>query len=116
MFDSARCYSQESIKDFTNIVLEEHGIEPVEPQKEPETGFVIAGQNPTSLIKLLTQMNGKRIDELESIMRPGKSSDAGFLGKEESLLEIMAVDNKYVVDDCGLTHQELARHTELIVE
>jgi hypothetical protein len=28
------------------------------------------------------------------VMRPGAESQAGFLGKEEKLLEVMAADNK----------------------
>lgn len=43
-------------------------------------------------------------------MRPGESSTAGFLGKGESLLEIIAADNALVVDELGITHQQLARH------
>jgi len=43
-------------------------------------------------------------------MRPGADSTAGFLGKQEKLLDVLAADNKYVVDEMGLTHQHLARH------
>jgi len=42
-------------------------------------------------------------------MRPGGLSTAGFLGKGERLLDVLAADNRYVVDERGLTHQELAR-------
>ena len=43
-------------------------------------------------------------------MRPGAESFKGFLGEKESLLDVMAADNKLVVDDWKRTHQELARH------
>ena len=46
-------------------------------------------------------------------MRPGKLSGAGFLGKDERLLDVMAADNDWVVK-LGLTHQELARHLLLL--
>src|SRR5207302_760825 len=38
------------------------------------------------------------------------ASSAGFLGKDEKLLDVLAADNRFVVDERGLTHQELARH------
>jgi hypothetical protein len=47
-------------------------------------------------------------------MRPGAKSEvgseAGFLGPDEKLLEVMAADNKTVLEDLRLTHQELAKH------
>jgi hypothetical protein len=43
-------------------------------------------------------------------MRPGAMSDAGFLGKDEKLLEVLVADNAYVVDKLGLTHQQIALH------
>lgn len=43
-------------------------------------------------------------------MRPGNLSTAGFLAKEERLLDVLAADNRYVVEELGLTHQQLARH------
>jgi hypothetical protein len=100
----------EKLKDFTDVKLEDFGIKPVEPKKDAKTGFVIGGKNATETIKGLTEINGKPIDHLEMIMRPGESSKAGFLGKDEKLLDVMAADNKYVVDELGLTHQELAKH------
>jgi hypothetical protein len=93
--------------DYTRVSQE---ITPVVPKRDPRTGFVVGGKNPTALIKTLTEINGRAIPELEKDMRPGASSTAGFLGKEESLLAVMAADNSYVVDELGLTHQELAKH------
>src|SRR5882672_6113650 len=58
-------------KDFTNIKLEDHGIEPAAPKKDPKTGFIVAGKNDTSLIKNLTEINGLTIGTLEKSMRPG---------------------------------------------
>ena len=40
-------------------------------------------------------------------MRPGRDSDVGFLGLNESLLEIMASDNDFILGH-GLKHQEIA--------
>jgi hypothetical protein len=96
-------------KDYKNIDLTKHHIPAVAAKKDAKTGFVVGGTNSTELIRKLTEINGLTIATLEKTMRPGKSSSAGFLGKEEKLLEVMAADNKTVVDELGLTHQDLAR-------
>jgi hypothetical protein len=83
---------------------------PVKPQKDEKTGFVVGGRNATDLILTVTEFNGRTIAELEKDMRPKAASNAGFLGPNEKLLEILAADNRYVVDELGLKHQELARH------
>jgi hypothetical protein len=94
------------------LELAKHYVKPVEPKKDPKTGFVVGGRNETALIKGLKEINGRAIADLERDMRPGAAgevgSTAGFLGKDEELLDVLAADNKYVVDDRGLTHQELA--------
>jgi hypothetical protein len=100
----------ESPKDFTNVPLKELGIEPVKAAKDAKTGFVVGGKNSTALVKGLTEINGRTIAALEAEMRPGASSDAGFLGKDEKLLDVLVADNEYVVDKMGFTHQELALH------
>lgn len=107
---SSPAHDCEPLQDFTTIKLEDYGFKPVEPQKDAKTGFIVGGKNKTELIKKLTEINGKSIAELETAMRPGAASQAGFLGKEEKLLDVMTGDNKFVVDELGLTHQELARH------
>lgn len=71
--------------------------------------------NETESINNLTEINGQTIDELEASMRPGKDSIAGFLGEDESLLEILANDNDVVIKR-GLTHQELARKLFTVVK
>lgn len=90
--------------------LAELYVSPPETKLDPVTGFVVAGQNKTAVIEQLTAINGLKIADLESEMRPGVSSHAGFLGADEKLLEVLAADNRYVVEKLGLTHQELARH------
>jgi len=78
--------------------------------------FVVGGKNSTATIRKLKSLNGRTIAELEADMRPdphgvaGHRSTKGFLGPNEKLLEVMAADNAYVVDELGLTHQELAKH------
>ena len=47
-------------------------------------------------------------------MRPGVLSTAGFLGHEECLLEILAADNKFIVEEKKLTHQQVARHMLIV--
>jgi hypothetical protein len=92
-------------------------IGPVTPKEDPKTGFVVGGKNATALIKKLGEINDISIADLEKKMRPGSGADmsvAGFLGKDESLLEVLAADNQYVVEELGLTHQELAKHLHVL--
>jgi hypothetical protein len=89
---------------------EKPGAKAVEPQKDPKTGFVVGGVNETALIRKLTEINGIGIASLEKVMRPGAASSAGFLGRDEKLLDVLAADNDLVRKELGLTHQELARH------
>lgn len=117
VFPASRGVAQKDDKpfpDFTRLDPAELGVELVKPAKDPKTGFVVGGKNPTELIRKLTHINGLSIARLEKIMRPGASSSAGFLGPEESLLEVMAEDNRTVVEEMGLTHQELARHLHVL--
>jgi hypothetical protein len=109
---STACLADEpqSPKDYTKIPLKELGIEPVTEAKDAKTGFIVGGKNSTALVKKLTQLNGRSIADLEREMRPGAASDAGFLGKDEKLLDVLATDNAYVVDRLGLTHQQIALH------
>jgi hypothetical protein len=104
-------WSQASkLADYTNAKLSDLGIELVPAKKDAQTGFVVGGKNSTSLIQSLTELNGRTIAELEADMRPGQASGAGFLGKDERLLDVLAADNKFVVEEKKLTHQELAKH------
>jgi hypothetical protein len=105
---------QEPPDDYTRVDPEKLGVQPVPPQKDPATGFVVAGKNATALIRQLPQIAGRKIASLEKDMRPGAASRAGFLGKDERLLDVMAADNAYVVEELGLTHQELARHLRVV--
>jgi hypothetical protein len=105
--------AQESkaIEDFSRIE-----VKAVTPEKDPKTGFVIGGKNATSLILGLTEIYGRRIGDLEKDMRPGAYATKGFLGSEERLVDLLAEDNRYVVDELGLTHQELGRHLRALGE
>ena len=105
---------QEAPEDFTKVDPEKLGVKPVPAKKDPTTGFVVGGKNATALIRKLTEINGRKIASLEKDMRPGAASRAGFLGKGERLLDVLALDNAYVIDELGLTHQELARHLRLV--
>lgn len=107
----------EEAKDYTNVPLAEIGVRPVTPAKDVKTGFIVGGKNATALIRRLTEINGRSIAHLEEVMRPGAphevSSQAGFLGKDEKLLDILTMDNEFVVDKLGLTHQDVARPLHL---
>jgi hypothetical protein len=112
------CLTAADPPDYRDVPPAELGIELVKAKKDPKTGFVIGGKNPTALIRGLKEINGRIILELEKDMRPGApgetGSQAGFLGKDESLLAVLAADNAYVVDDLGLTHQALARPLRVV--
>jgi hypothetical protein len=92
------------------IELAELHPRPVKLQKDEKTGFLVGGKNATELIAKVTEFNGLAIEQLEKDMRPKKVSASGFVGPDEKLLDILVADNRYVVDELGLTHQELARH------
>jgi hypothetical protein len=102
-----------ALPDYTNVTLKRLRIEPVRESVDPQTGFRVGGTNATDLIRNLTQINGKTIAQLEKDMRPGQYSEDGFLGPTESLLDVLAENNQFVVDELGLTHQELARYLQV---
>lgn len=104
----------EEIKDFTDVSPGELKIAFVAEKEDGKSGFIIAGKNAASLIAKLTELNGRTIADLEREMRPGAASEKGFLGAEEKLLEILAADNEYVVNQRGLTHQQLARALRIL--
>jgi hypothetical protein len=110
-------------KDYKDVPLEQLGVQPVTPAKDASAGFFVGGKNATALIRKLTEINGRTIADLEKDMRPGARADKpmgpglerfegstkGFLGADEKLLDVLAMDNEFVVDKLGLTHQDLAR-------
>ncbi len=55
------------------------------------------------------------IQELEKRMRPGEFSHVGFLGWEESLVDVLQED-KATLQLLGLTSEELARPLEIILQ
>ncbi len=86
----------------------------VRPFKDKGSDFIIGGKNSTELIRKLTEINGLPIAALEKSMRPKALSKVGFLGPDEKLLDVLAADNQYVVDELGLSHQTLARHLHAV--
>ncbi len=113
-----RSSADDLAKDYTDIPPADLGVELVPEKKDPATGFLVAGKNPTALIKTLRELSGRSIADLEKDVRPGASSDVGsdkgFLGRKEALLSVLAADNAHVVDKLGLTHQELAKHLRVL--
>lgn len=43
-------------KDWKTVTAEELGLKWIEPTKDPETGFIVGGKNPTSLIPKLKEI------------------------------------------------------------
>jgi hypothetical protein len=93
------------IMDYTDVSLDKLAI---------KTSFLVGGKNDTALIRKLTHINGIAVAELEKVMRPGQSSLSGFLGEDEALLAVMATDNDLVLGELKVTHQEVARHLQVL--
>ena len=106
--------SPEAPKDFSSVAPKTLGVEFLAPEKDEKTGFLIGGKNDTSLIAKLPSLAGRSIKDLEKDMRPGALSRLGFMGKDESLLEILTMDNRFVVEMKKLTHQDLARPLAIV--
>ena len=94
------------------------GFKPVPAKKDPKTGFLVGGKNAAEVFEGLAEINGRSVEALEKDMRPGAKAEVGsvkgFLGADERLRDVLAADNRYVVDVLGLTHQELARHLHVL--
>ncbi len=105
---------QNKLADYTKVDPKTLGIEPCPVEKDEKTGFLVGGKNETARIAKLPSIAGRTIKQLEKDMRPGVLSRLGFLGKDESLLEILAADNRFVVETKGLTHQELGKHLHIV--
>ena len=67
-------------------------------EKETAEGFKVHGVNETELIKSLEYFKGYPIASYETVMKPGKYSEIGFLGKNESFIEVLAKDNDTVLE------------------
>ena len=101
--------AQDPVEDYATVDPQKLGVKPVPAKEDPKTGFVVGGKNATALVAKLTEIAGQPVAELEESMRPGRLSTAGFLGKKERLLDVLAADNRTVVEDLGLTHRQLAQ-------
>jgi hypothetical protein len=65
------------------------------------SGFKVGEVNSTEVIRAATSINNQPVEVLEARLR-----EAGLLGRTESLLEVMAADNDYVLTR-NLTHQRI---------
>lgn len=98
--------------DFSRIIIpSEVCITPFQPI-EQANGFVVGGKNPTDVIRRLDCIGLQTIEELEERMRPGKDSEMGFLGKDESLQAVLAEDNEYIHAQ-GVSHQQIGREVRM---
>lgn len=68
-----------------------------------EYGYKMQGKNITSVLR---EMDPFKANELEDLMKPGNTLNADRLGKKESIRDLLADDNDFVLDK-GLTHQQL---------
>ena len=91
--------------------------------EDPQNSFLLDKADPDKVmatnirsfhdITNLKEINGVAISKIESRARPGKWASSGFLGKEESLLNVLQKDWK-TVNALGTTHIELADHLKSI--
>src|SRR5262249_60840874 len=58
-------------KDYRDVPLDKIGVSFIKPAKDAKTGFMVGGKNATALIRKLTEINGRKIADLEKDMRPG---------------------------------------------
>lgn len=91
-----------------------------EETPQPESSFRVGQVNSETDIRSLVSINGISIENLERIMRPrgtidvtdlanrGAVVDSGYLGKDESLIDLLAEDNRTVVDVLGTNHEQIA--------
>jgi hypothetical protein len=70
--------------------------------------FNVGDKNETSAILSSERIGALSVQDLEERMRPLNDSMQGFMGENESLLEILAYDNE-LVRQSGLTHEQLAK-------
>ena len=54
------------------------------------------------------------VEQLEKLMRPGISSQGGFLGSEEKLVNLLAEDES-AVKNLGITHEQIAARIEYFI-
>ncbi len=113
LIDSYGTLKESSVE--MKVPLEEIGINFTNPKEtlETDSNFVVSGQNTNANISSLKSLTGIPLEELEQRLRPGKASFGGFLGKTESLLEVLIHDNTSVFNS-GLTHQKIGRELLLI--
>jgi hypothetical protein len=107
--DDANSVNAQELVDVAKLTPKVLGFAFLESKVDPRTGFSVAGKNTNEQIRNLKSINGRPIADLEVDMRPGGYSAEGFLGKEERLLDVLVADNLFVLEQNGLTHQDLAR-------
>ena len=82
-------------------------VEGFKTENNGTDAFVIGGKNSNESIDRLGKLNGIPIEEIEGNARSGRYSSAGFIGRNQSLKEVLKADNTFVSSK-GFTHQELA--------
>jgi hypothetical protein len=101
--------------DF-NILMGEYLYQSIPVAPAPDDhGFIVGGVNSTERIKNLKAFKTVDIATIEARMRPGRYSQDGFLGAAESLIDVLAADNAYVVDTLKLNHPLLAAPLQALV-
>jgi len=104
----------DNIQPTRELSPQELKVESYSPHPDTSTPeFMVGGVNSTELIRSITAFNGRPLADIEKDMRPTKNGDmaktsvAGFLGADESLVDVLAQDNDFV-RGLGLTHEDMA--------
>ena len=107
--------SRRSDAELKALRLRPVNVRPLAPAFEEPSGFRVGGTNATELLQTLVSLNGIAIEKLEANMRPGALSDVGFLGPDESLLDVLAADND-TVRALGFSHRRIGFHLRVLGE
>ena len=114
----------DSIQDWNpqfNCWVDSNGF-PMPPEEErisvwqPEyvTSLLPPFLTEKAQIENLLSINGLSIEEIEARARPGKYSQAGFIGEKESFKEVLRKDWE-TVEKFHVTHAELTAHLKNII-
>lgn len=99
-----------------DFLLDEADKQLMFTKKDKKSGFEIGGKNSSEAIANMCShgLYGFSIDTiLNNMLECSSRAFGGFLKRSECradiLQEILLTDNKYVIDQLGLTHQQLAK-------
>lgn len=109
--------------EFFNLRLqrwEDMNGDPIQKATEPDPSEPnVSESKPPFLINKsqldnLKSINGLTLEQIEARARPGAFSQSGFIGKDESFIEVLKKDWE-TVESLKVTHEQLATHLKNII-